>query len=76
MGREETPFVDLPAALVEEVIQQTAEISGILLDTFKRVKSDQEGFRKELLRRDLVLSVILPCLLLAELMGPMELRDF
>ena len=54
MGTEETPFVDLPAALVEEVIQQTAEISHILLDTFKRVKSDQDSFRKELLKKDLV----------------------
>jgi len=34
MGTEETPFVDLPAALVEEVIQQTAELGDILLDSF------------------------------------------
>lgn len=56
MGTEETPFVDLPAALVEEVIQQTTDISDILLDTFKRVKSDQDNFRKELLKKDLVIN--------------------
>ena len=55
MATEETPFVDLPAALVEEVIQHTAEISDVLLDSFKRVKSAQDSFRKELLKKKLVM---------------------
>lgn len=54
MGTEETPFVDLPAALVDEVIQQTSEISDTLLTTFEKVKSDQDSFKKELSTKDIV----------------------
>ena len=54
MATEETPFIDLPAALVEEVIEQTAEVSEILLETFKKVRADQDGFKKDLLKNDLV----------------------
>jgi hypothetical protein len=54
MATQEAPFVDLPAALVEEVIQQTTEVSEILLETFKKVKADQDSLKKELQKRDLV----------------------
>lgn len=54
MGTEETPFVDLPAALVEEVLQQTAEVSEILLETFKKVKADKDNFKKQIQEKDLV----------------------
>lgn len=51
---DETPFVDLPAALVEELIGQTVEVSEALLETFKKVKEDKEAFRKNLADADIV----------------------
>ncbi|HVO68123.1 MAG TPA: DNA double-strand break repair nuclease NurA [Syntrophales bacterium] len=54
MTTNETPFVDLPAALVEEVIKQTAEVSEILLETFRKVRTDQQSFRNNLLQKDLI----------------------
>jgi hypothetical protein len=54
MAAEETPFVDLPAALVEEIIERTADVSEILLETFKKVGADKDGFQKDLLKSDLV----------------------
>jgi hypothetical protein len=54
MATEEAPFVDLPAALVEEVIEKTAEVSEILLEMFRKVRADQDSFRKDLLKSDLV----------------------
>lgn len=54
MAAQEPPFLDLPAALVEEVIQQTTEVSEILLETFKKVKTEQDSFKKDLQKKDLV----------------------
>ncbi|HPL67597.1 MAG TPA: DNA double-strand break repair nuclease NurA [Smithellaceae bacterium] len=54
MMSDETPFVDLPAALVEELIGQTVEVSEALLETFKKVKEDKEAFRKNLADADIV----------------------
>lgn len=54
MISDETPFVDLPAALVEELIGQTVEVSEALLETFMKVKEDKEEFRKNLSDADIV----------------------
>ena len=37
----ETPFLDLPAALVEELIGQTVEVSESLLETFNQVRAEK-----------------------------------
>lgn len=54
MMSDETPFVDLPAALVEELIGQTVEVSEALLETFNKVKEDKEDFRNNLSDADIV----------------------
>ncbi len=51
---DEPPFVDLPAALVEELIGRTVEVSETLLETFMKVKKDKETFRKNLSDADIV----------------------
>lgn len=50
----EQPFIDLPAALVEELIGQTVEVSESLLETFKQVRADNEAFRRNLTEADIV----------------------
>jgi len=50
----DTPFVDLPAALVEEVLEQTAQVSEVLLDTFNKVKKENDNFRKDLIKKGLI----------------------
>jgi len=54
MANQETPFADLPAALVEEVLGQTSAIGDLLLETFRRVKTDRSGHRQALLDRGLI----------------------
>ncbi|MGH6635762.1 MAG: DNA double-strand break repair nuclease NurA, partial [Gammaproteobacteria bacterium] len=55
MATEQTPFADLPAALVEEVLGQTADVAKQLLGTFQSVREDRDRFRRELLNKGLVL---------------------
>ncbi len=55
MNAEDSPFADLPAALVEEVLGQTAEVAGTLLATFEGVKRDREQYRHRLLQSGLIL---------------------
>jgi hypothetical protein len=55
MATEKTPFVDLPAALVEEVLAQSASAGDILLETFRQVKNDHSEYRQALLDRKLIL---------------------
>ena len=50
----DTPFVDLPAALVEEVLERTAEVSEALLDTFNKVREENDNFRKDLIKKGLI----------------------
>jgi len=50
----ETPFLDLPAALVEELIGQTVEVSESLLETFNQVRAEKEAFRRNLAEADIV----------------------
>lgn len=52
MTTDETPFADLPAALVEEVIGQTVEVSEVLLDSFKKIKKDKSGYRNKIIESE------------------------
>lgn len=47
-SNDQTPFIDLPAGLVEEVINQTSEVSQDLLDMFQKTRSQRQTFRKNL----------------------------
>jgi hypothetical protein len=53
-GPDETPFADLPAALVEEVLAQTAAVGDLLLTTFRRIKVDRARYRDALVRKGLI----------------------
>lgn len=55
MATEPTPFVDLPAALVDEVLEQASSAGEHLLRTFEQVKADRSAYRQALLDRELVL---------------------
>lgn len=50
-----TPFADLPAALVEEVLGQTAAVADGLLDSFQRVRADRSALRAQLDEKQLVI---------------------
>jgi len=56
MADETAPFADLPAALVEEVLQQTAAVGDLLLKTFREVKQDRAAYRQALKDRNLILN--------------------
>ena len=43
-----TPFAELPAALVEELLSQTASVGDQLLDSFRQIRADREKFREAL----------------------------
>ena len=53
---ESFPFADLPAALVEEVLDQTSAVSTELLASFHKVRSDREALRTALDRSGLVIT--------------------
>ena len=48
MSSEPTPFAELPAALVEELLDQTALVGDQLLDSFRQIKTDRKKFREAL----------------------------
>jgi hypothetical protein len=52
---DDTPFADLPAALVEEVLGQTAAVGDLLLETFRQVKEHRHAQRQALLDRGFLL---------------------
>jgi len=52
---EPTPFVDLPAALVDEVLGQASAAGDLLLCTFRDVKASRAEYRQSLLDRGLLL---------------------
>jgi hypothetical protein len=56
MLTDETPFADLPAALVEEVLGQTAAVAGDLLGSFRKVREDRETLRRQLIESGMVIS--------------------
>jgi hypothetical protein len=51
-----TPFSDLPAALVEEVLGQTAAVADGLLASFQNIRADRSALRERLLQSELVIS--------------------
>jgi hypothetical protein len=56
MSTSDSPFADLPAALVEEVLGQTVEVATQLLKSFQQVGTCREQLRHALLARDLIIS--------------------
>ncbi len=51
MTADPSPFSDLPAALVEEVLQQTREVATQLLQSFEQIGKDRQQCRRELQNR-------------------------
>jgi hypothetical protein len=56
MADEKTPFVDLPAALVEEVLGQTSAVSDLLLKTFREFRTNRAELRKALHEQKLIIN--------------------
>lgn len=56
MGMDQTPFADLPAALVEEVLGQTSAVAEGLLSSFSKIRKDRESLRSQLVKSGLVVS--------------------
>jgi len=52
---DSTPFFDLPAALVEEVLGQASAAGDLLLKTFRQVKVDKDAYRQGLLSRGIIM---------------------
>ena len=48
MEKFDQPFVELPEALVEELLSKSEEIGDSLYETFKQIERDKENLRKEL----------------------------
>ncbi|GIV04166.1 MAG: hypothetical protein KatS3mg015_2996 [Fimbriimonadales bacterium] len=53
---EDNPFADLPAALVEEVLSQTAAVADGLLASFQRIRADRSALREQLTKSGWVIS--------------------
>jgi hypothetical protein len=51
-----TPFADLPAALVEEVLEQTSAVAEGLLTSLSNIRVDRESLRSQLAKSGLVVS--------------------
>ena len=51
-----TPFADLPAALVDEVLDQTSAVAGELLASFQTVRAERATLRATLVEAGLVIS--------------------
>ncbi|GIW78574.1 MAG: hypothetical protein KatS3mg105_0381 [Gemmatales bacterium] len=56
MSTSDSPFADLPAALVEEVLGQTVEVAKQLLKSFQEVRSTREQLRHALVERQMIVS--------------------
>jgi len=56
MPSDETPFADLPAALVEELLGQTTSVAQELLTSFQQVRNERESLRSQLLESGLVIT--------------------
>lgn len=55
MPTDQTPFADLPAVLVEEVLEQTTEVAERLLASFTSVRENRETLRRQLVDARMVL---------------------
>lgn len=56
MTSDQTPFADLPAALVEEVLSQSETVAEGLFADFQKVREDRETLRKRFLQTGIVTS--------------------
>lgn len=56
MKPNDSPFADLPAALVEEVLGQTSAVGDLLLQTFRQVRSERTAYRRDLEDHQLILN--------------------
>lgn len=45
---DQTPFADLPAALVDEVLEETSTVAQELLDSFQNIKNERKSLRSAL----------------------------
>ena len=52
----QSPFLDLPAALVEEVMEQTSAVAKGLLESISQIREDREKLRTELIDSGIVIS--------------------
>ena len=53
---DQAPFADLPAALVDEVLDQTSDVAQDLLASFQEVRVERDSLRAKLLESGLVIS--------------------
>ena len=56
MANDQTPFSDLPAALVEEVLAQTSSVANKLVTSFQEIHSEREDLRAMLLGSGIVIT--------------------
>jgi len=56
MPTDQTPFADLPAALVEEVLEQTGSVAEGLLASFQEIRADRAALRDQLAKSGRVIS--------------------
>lgn len=54
MASEETPFADLPAALVEDILDQATTTGELLIDRFRDLKKKRQEYRCILKDKDLI----------------------
>jgi hypothetical protein len=55
LSKDMTPFAELPAALVDEILEQTDNIADQLLGRFVEIKNDRKSLRDKLLQSGLVI---------------------
>ena len=53
---EQTPFADLPAALVDEILGETSSVAQDLLRSFRRVREERGELRAQLMKSGLVMN--------------------
>ena len=53
---DSAPFADLPAALVDDVLDQTSDVARELLTSFQQVRENRESLRKHLVDSGLVIA--------------------
>ena len=56
LSADSTPFADLPAALVDDVLGQTSAVARELLTSFQQVREDRESLRTHLIDSGLVIA--------------------
>jgi hypothetical protein len=54
MVSDQTPFVDLPAALVEDILGQATSTGDLLIDRFRDLKIERKGYRRLLQEKNLI----------------------